>query len=114
MRSVIRSALVLAALGAAGKARAERDNYSDVMRGKALVTIGDCIACHTAPGGTPFAGGFALQTPFGPIMTPNSRPMTPPASAAGRRTISPARCMRDGGRTGPISTRHFPIPITPR
>ncbi len=41
------------------------------MRGKALATIGDCIACHTAPGGKPFAGGFALQTPFGPIMTPN-------------------------------------------
>ena len=36
-----------------------------IARGKALVTAGDCVACHTAPGGAPFAGGLALQTPFG-------------------------------------------------
>ncbi len=110
MRSVIRSALVLAALGAAGKARAERDNYSDVMRGKALVTIGDCIACHTAPGGTPFAGGFALQTPFGPIMTPNLTPDD--ATGIGRWSKDNfARAMHEGRRPdGTYLYPAFPYP----
>ncbi len=58
----------------ADHALAEQDNYADVKRGRALATVGDCIACHTAPGGVPFAGGLALQTPFGPIMTPNLTP----------------------------------------
>jgi mono/diheme cytochrome c family protein len=71
---MVEGILVLVALAAAGTAVAEQDNYVDVGRGKALATAGDCIACHTAPGGKPFAGGFALQTPFGPIMTPNLTP----------------------------------------
>ena len=84
------------------------------MRGKALATIGDCIACHTAPGGKPFAGGLALQTPFGAIMTPNLTPDD--ATGIGRWSKDNfARAMHEGGgRTGPISIRRFPIPITPR
>ncbi len=67
-------AVALLPLIAGGAARAESDNYVDVARGKALVTAGDCVACHTARGGAPFAGGLALQTPFGAIMTPNITP----------------------------------------
>ena len=74
MRRAIEAIIVLMALGVAGSARAEQDNYVDFARGKALATAGDCIACHTAPGGKPFAGGLALQTPFGAIMTPNLTP----------------------------------------
>ena len=51
----IGSVLLFATAVVAGAARAEQDNYVDVQRGKALATIGDCIACHTAPGGKPFA-----------------------------------------------------------
>ncbi|HUP95178.1 MAG TPA: cytochrome c, partial [Burkholderiales bacterium] len=29
-----------------------------VARGASLAAIGDCATCHTAPGGTPYAGGF--------------------------------------------------------
>lgn len=36
-------------------------------RGEYLVKMGDCIACHTAKGGTPFAGGTELKVPFGPF-----------------------------------------------
>ena len=57
-----------------GGAPADPDNYVDIARGKALATAGDCVACHTASGGQPFAGGLALQTPFGAIMTPNITP----------------------------------------
>ena len=68
----LRSLLALALLAVGGPALADSDNYVEVTRGRALATAGDCVACHTAPNGTPFAGGLALQTPFGAIMTPNN------------------------------------------
>ena len=45
-----------------------------VARGEYLVRAGDCGACHTAPGGAPFAGGEAINSPFGPIYPPNITP----------------------------------------
>lgn len=42
-----------------------------VAKGKYLATIGDCISCHTRPGGEAFAGGLPLKTPFGTIYTAN-------------------------------------------
>jgi mono/diheme cytochrome c family protein len=32
------------------------------------------VACHTKPGGEPFAGGAKMDTPFGPIWPPNLTP----------------------------------------
>ena len=51
--------------------RAQGADADLVKRGEYLVTAGDCAACHTVPGGKPFAGGHALNTPIGVIMTPN-------------------------------------------
>lgn len=45
-----------------------------IERGRYLAIAGDCVACHTAPGGKPFAGGGALQTPFGTILATNITP----------------------------------------
>ncbi|MFM0224342.1 hypothetical protein PQR32_20410 [Paraburkholderia dipogonis] len=45
-----------------------------VKRGLYLARAGDCIACHTAEGGQPFAGGLPLQTPFGKIVASNITP----------------------------------------
>ncbi|KWV51842.1 alcohol dehydrogenase [Bradyrhizobium macuxiense] len=67
----LRTLVLLLPLFSAGSVTAGPDNYVDIARGKALVIAGDCAACHTAEGGQPFAGGLALQTPFGAIMTPN-------------------------------------------
>lgn len=53
---------------------ADRAGAGMVARGQYLATAGDCVACHTAPGGKPFAGGLALKTPFGAIPTPNITP----------------------------------------
>jgi mono/diheme cytochrome c family protein len=47
---------------------------SDVTRGEYLARIGDCISCHTARGGQPFAGGLALETGFGALYSPNITP----------------------------------------
>jgi mono/diheme cytochrome c family protein len=45
-----------------------------IQRGAYLTTAGDCLSCHTAPGGKAFAGGLYMPTPFGQISTPNITP----------------------------------------
>jgi mono/diheme cytochrome c family protein len=45
-----------------------------VERGKYLATAGDCVACHTVPGGKPMAGGLALPTPIGAVIATNITP----------------------------------------
>jgi cytochrome c553 len=53
-----------------------------VERGRELVGLGDCEACHTARGGAPFAGARAIPTPFGTFYSPNITP--DPATGIGR------------------------------
>src|SRR5439155_4586884 len=36
--------------------------------------LADCMACHTQPGGTPFAGGREIGTPYGSLSSPNITP----------------------------------------
>ncbi|WAT04758.1 cytochrome c [Rouxiella badensis] len=55
-----------ASTGMTGKTAIERGQY--------LAQAGDCVACHTAPGGKPFAGGLGLATPFGTIYATNITP----------------------------------------
>ncbi len=45
-----------------------------VAKGRYLAQAGDCVSCHTAPGGKPFTGGLALATPFGTIISTNITP----------------------------------------
>jgi mono/diheme cytochrome c family protein len=47
---------------------------SALSAGKYLVDLGGCESCHTAPNGKPFAGGLYMDTPYGPISTPNITP----------------------------------------
>ena len=47
-----------------------------IRRGAYLAHVGDCIACHTKHGGTPFAGGLPMVTPFGTLYSPNITPDT--------------------------------------
>jgi mono/diheme cytochrome c family protein len=42
-----------------------------IARGKYLTMAADCVVCHTAPGGQPFAGGLAIPTQFGVLYSPN-------------------------------------------
>ena len=44
------------------------------LAGARVVALGDCIVCHTAKGGKPFAGGLPLATPFGTIYATNITP----------------------------------------
>ncbi len=76
----MRNSVILAALAAAGlvagTAQAQELAYSQVERGRYLVTAGNCAACHTdmENDGTPFAGGRGLDTPFGVIYSRNLTP----------------------------------------
>ncbi len=45
-----------------------------VKQGEYLTKAADCEVCHTAPGGTTFAGGLAFKTPFGVIYSSNITP----------------------------------------
>jgi mono/diheme cytochrome c family protein len=46
----------------------------NLARGAYLARAGDCMACHTARGGSAYAGGRAIDTPFGRLYAPNITP----------------------------------------
>ncbi len=46
----------------------------DVERGAYLARAGDCVACHSAPDGKPYAGGLAMISPIGIIYSTNITP----------------------------------------
>jgi mono/diheme cytochrome c family protein len=73
LRSVGAATLLLAML-LAGEAAAVDPDPALVRRGEYLARAGDCVACHTAPGGRPMAGGLALPTPLGQIVATNITP----------------------------------------
>ncbi|MGA2290917.1 c-type cytochrome [Bradyrhizobium sp.] len=75
MRTILAAALLLASwFCLAGAAFADSQNFDRIERGRYLAVLADCGACHTKPGGQPFAGGLALQTPFGTLVAPNITP----------------------------------------
>lgn len=47
---------------------------AQVARGAYLARAGNCIGCHTVPGGTALAGGRGVDTPFGTVFAPNLTP----------------------------------------
>ena len=67
-------ALLVATFLSASVHAATGDDTLLVQRGKYLATAADCIACHTAAGGKPFAGGASIATPLGAIISTNITP----------------------------------------
>ncbi len=53
---------------------AELKSASQVERGEYLTRAADCVVCHTAKDGAPFAGGRAFVLPFGTIYSTNITP----------------------------------------
>ncbi|WP_249729011.1 cytochrome c, partial [Acidovorax sp. CCYZU-2555] len=53
-------------------------------KGAYLARAGNCMGCHTAQGGVEYAGGRAIETPFGVIHAPNLTP--DPETGLGRWT----------------------------
>src|SRR5258708_8893788 len=66
-----------------------------VAKGQDLAYIGNCMGCHTAEGGKPYAGGTPLKTPFGTIHGTNITP--DPETGIGRWSLEAfTRAMREG------------------
>lgn len=78
--------------------------------GKRLAVAADCVACHTAPGGKPFAGGYPLSSPMGVIYSTNITP-SKTAGIGGYTSEQFARAVRDG--VTPDGTQLYPaMPYT--
>jgi len=79
-----------------------------IARGEYLAKAGNCMGCHTTPGGEPYAGGRGIETPFGTVYTSN---LTPDA-ATGLGHWSPAhfwRALHNGrSRDGRLLYPAFP------
>jgi mono/diheme cytochrome c family protein len=55
--------------------QSDSQEFSQIERGRYLSVLSDCASCHTVPGRhQPFAGGRAIETPFGNIIAPNITP----------------------------------------
>ena len=87
--------LTLAGLTAAHAATEDQNDL--VARGAYLATAGDCIACHTARGGMPFAGGNPIDSPLGTIWSTNITPSQ--QDGIGRYTLAQfSAALREGVR----------------
>ena len=58
-----------------GRAATDAQSFDQIERGRYLVTVADCAACHSDPDrDAPFAGGSKVPTPFGTMLGPNITP----------------------------------------
>jgi len=77
------------------QAQTTPSRHDIIEHGEYLARAGDCIACHTAPGGALFAGGRAMPTPFGTLYSTNITP--DPEHGIGRWTADQFyRVLHDG------------------
>ena len=84
-----------AASGPAAAPAAQSADAALIKRGEYLARAG-CIACHTASGGKPFAGGLKFDTPIGGIYSTN---ITPDPKTVGGWTVEDfTRAVREGVR----------------
>ena len=91
-------------------ANASRSTEEQIALGRYLALAGNCAGCHTARGGAPYAGGRAVETPFGNVYASNLT--SDPATGLGAWTAADFwRALhhgksRDGKRLYPA----FPYP----
>jgi mono/diheme cytochrome c family protein len=68
-------AITLSAVGSAKAGDSDPQEFTQIEHGRYLAVLSDCTSCHTVPGSNqPFAGGRAIETPFGNIVAPNITP----------------------------------------
>jgi mono/diheme cytochrome c family protein len=118
--AIVFSVLVLAALMPFLNLRGEDEMHDalpstppaaeSVARGAYLARAGNCITCHTERGGAPFAGGRAIETPFGTVYASNLTP--DPATGIGNWSADNFwRALNNGrGKDGRLLYPAFPYP----
>ncbi len=88
------SALAVLAVASSGSAQDSGD-FAQVQEGLYIARAGDCASCHTREDGEPFAGGRAIETPFGTIFSSNITP--DPETGIGGWTVDDLyRSMHEG------------------
>ncbi|MGD9944364.1 MAG: cytochrome c [Burkholderiaceae bacterium] len=89
-----------------------------IQRGQYVARAADCIACHSAPGGPPYAGGLRMNTPFGALFTTNITPH--PTQGIGQYSFEDFEnavrrgIRKDGGRLYPAMPYPSFSGITPQ
>ena len=99
LRAVLRSLAggIIALATLAAPAHAADDTQRLIDQGRSLSVAADCMACHTAKDGKPYAGGYAIQSPLGAIYATNITPSK--TSGIGDYTEAEfARALRQGVR----------------
>lgn len=85
-----------------------------LARGAYLARAGNCVSCHTAPGGDPLAGGRAIETPFGTVYSSNLTP-DPDTGLGAWRAQDFRRALHEGrSRDGRLLSPAFPYPYFTR
>ena len=94
-RRQVSASIAALTLGLLSSAAVAQDG--NVEHGRYVSLLGDCTACHTAEGGKPYAGGLALNSPYGAIYSANVTP--DPETGIGSWTRDDfIRAMRQGVR----------------
>src|SRR5271165_306999 len=70
----IATAILFALTLSAAGAHAEDATMVPENPGEYLARAGDCVACHSVPGGKAFAGGLKMGSPLGAIYSTNITP----------------------------------------
>ncbi|WP_454835209.1 c-type cytochrome [Pseudomonas lini] len=80
-----------------------------IQKGEYLARAGDCVACHTAKGGKPFAGGLPMETPIGTVYSTN---ITPDSNGIGKYSFEDFdQAVRHGvGKNGSTLYPAMPYP----
>ena len=107
MKTFLSAALAMAASTALYAA--DVADPAQVKQGEYLARAGDCVACHTAKGGEPFAGGLPMATPIGTIYSTN---ITPDKTGIGNYSYEDfERAVRQGiGKGGSTLYPAMPYP----
>jgi mono/diheme cytochrome c family protein len=75
LRGILFGLLLAASVDGAVAGDIDKQDFKQIERGRYLTIVGDCAACHTLPGsGRDYAGGRAIETPFGVLLAPNITP----------------------------------------
>jgi mono/diheme cytochrome c family protein len=81
-----------------------------IERGAYLARAGNCMGCHTARGGTSYAGGRVIPTPFGTVFSTNLTPDAETGLGAWSADDFWAALHNGRGRDGRLLTPAFPYP----
>jgi D-sorbitol dehydrogenase (acceptor) len=70
------SALAFSTVAASSVLAQDAATSALIERGRSVAIASDCMACHRTPEGEgkPFAGGYTISSPLGPIVAPNITP----------------------------------------